>query len=88
MTHRAEQQLIVPNALDRGELLMAEAANLLGLSTRQVRRLRRAYQRHGHPTAEACARSSMEAHTGGKDETKSLRSGEGKITERLSGQNH
>lgn len=26
MTHRAEQQLIVLNALDRGELLMAEAA--------------------------------------------------------------
>ncbi len=47
LTHRAEQQLIVLNALDRSALLMAEAADLLGLSTRQVRRLRGAYQRHG-----------------------------------------
>lgn len=47
LTQRAEQQLIVLQALDRGELLMAEAADLLGLSTRQVRRLRRAYRRHG-----------------------------------------
>lgn len=47
LTPRAEQQLIVLHALDRGELLMAEAADLLGLSPRQVRRLRRAYRRHG-----------------------------------------
>ncbi len=47
LTHRAQQQLIVLNALDRGELLMAEAADLLGLSSRQVRRRRRAYHRHG-----------------------------------------
>ena len=47
LTQRAQQQLIVLNALDRGELLTAEAADLLGLSTRQVRRLRRAYGRHG-----------------------------------------
>src|SRR5574337_2019069 len=47
LTQRAEQQLIVLQALDRGELLMAEAADLLGLSTRQVRRLRRAYRRRG-----------------------------------------
>jgi len=50
LTPRAEQQLIVLHALDRGELLMAKAAGLLGLSTRQVRRLRRAYRQHG-PTA-------------------------------------
>jgi transposase len=47
LTPRVEQQLIVLNALDRGELLMAKAADLLGLSTRQVRRLRRAYRQHG-----------------------------------------
>ncbi|MGH7428941.1 MAG: ISNCY family transposase, partial [Candidatus Methylomirabilaceae bacterium] len=47
MTQRAQQQLIVLNALERGELRMTEAADLLGLSTRQVRRLRRAYRRHG-----------------------------------------
>ena len=47
MTRRAEQQLMVLNALDRGELRMAEAADLLALSTRQIRRLRRAYRRRG-----------------------------------------
>src|SRR2546425_645771 len=47
LTHRAQQQLIVLSALDRGELRMAEAADLLALSTRQIRRLRRAYRRHG-----------------------------------------
>lgn len=47
LTHRAQQQLIVLHALDRGELRMAEAADLLGLSIRQVRRLRRAYRRRG-----------------------------------------
>lgn len=47
LTHRAQQQLIVLSALDRGELRMTEAADLLGLSTRQIRRLRRAYRRHG-----------------------------------------
>ena len=47
MTQRAQQQLVVLHTLDRGELRMAEAADLLGLSTRQVRRLRRAYRRRG-----------------------------------------
>src|SRR5712691_9934617 len=47
LTHRAQQQLTVLHALDRGELCMAEAADLLGLSIRQVRRLRRTYQRRG-----------------------------------------
>ncbi len=47
LTQRAQQQLIVFQALDRGELLMAKAADLLGLSTRQVRRLRRAVRRRG-----------------------------------------
>jgi transposase len=47
LTHRAEQHLVVLHALDRGELRMAEAADLLGLSIRQVRRLRRAYRRRG-----------------------------------------
>lgn len=47
MTHRAQQHLVVLHALDRGELRMIEAADLLGLSIRQVRRLRRAYRRRG-----------------------------------------
>lgn len=47
LTLRAQQQLVVLHALDRGELRMAEAADLLGLSIRQVRRLRRAYRRRG-----------------------------------------
>jgi transposase len=47
LTQRAQQQLIVLNALERGELLVAEAATLLGLSSRQVRRLRHAYRQHG-----------------------------------------
>ncbi len=47
LTHRAEQCLQVLHALDRGELLMAQAAELLGRSVRQVRRLRRAYRTRG-----------------------------------------
>lgn len=38
---------MVLNAVERGELLMAEAARLLGRSVRQVRRLRRAYRDRG-----------------------------------------
>lgn len=47
LTARAQQRLTVLNALERGALGMVEAANLLGLSTRQVRRLRGAYRRNG-----------------------------------------
>ena len=47
LTQRAQQRLLVLNALDRGDLLMAEASHLLGLSVRQVRRLRSAYRTHG-----------------------------------------
>ena len=50
LTHRESQRLMVLNALDRGEVLMADAAILLGLSIRQVRRLRSAYRARG-PTA-------------------------------------
>jgi len=52
LTHRESQRLMVLNALDRGEVLMADAAILLGLSIRQVRRLRSAYRARG-PTALA-----------------------------------
>jgi len=65
LTHRAEQQLIVLNALDRGELLMAEAADLLGLSTRQVRRLRRAYRRH-------CAKALVHGNRGRRSPSASV----------------
>lgn len=47
MTQRAQQQLVILNALERGELVMAEAATLVGLSVRQLRRIRQAYRRHG-----------------------------------------
>ena len=47
LTQRAQQQLMVLNALERGDLLMAQAADLLGLSVRQVRRLRAAYRQRG-----------------------------------------
>ncbi len=47
MTPRAEQYLQVLAALDRGALLMPEAADLLGRSVRQVRRLRGAYRSRG-----------------------------------------
>ncbi len=47
MTQRAQQRLMVLTALERGDLLMADAARLCGRSVRQVRRLRRAYRRRG-----------------------------------------
>ncbi len=50
LTHRAQQRLMVLNALERSRLLMADAARLIGRSIRQVRRLRSAY-RHRGPAA-------------------------------------
>src|SRR2546428_13371781 len=47
LPQHAQQQLLVLNALERAELTMAEAARLLGRSTRQVRRLRVAYRARG-----------------------------------------
>ncbi len=47
LTQHAQQRLVVLNALERGEVLMAEAAALVGLSVRQLRRLRRAYRQRG-----------------------------------------
>lgn len=47
LTQRAEQRLVVFQALDRGELVMAEAAVLLALSSRQIRRLRQGVRRRG-----------------------------------------
>lgn len=47
LTQRAQQQLIVLNALERGKIAMAEAARLIGRSIRQTRRLRRAYRLRG-----------------------------------------
>ena len=42
LTQPAQQRLVVPNALERGKLVMADAARLIGLSTRQTRRVRAA----------------------------------------------
>jgi transposase len=47
LTRQAEQQLMVLNALERGDLLVAEAAGLLDRSVRQTQRLRAAYRQHG-----------------------------------------
>ncbi len=47
LTHREAQRVQVLNTLERGELLMAEASSLLGLSVRQVRRLRSDYRARG-----------------------------------------
>jgi len=47
LSQREQQRVMVLNALDRGDVLMAEAGDLLGLSVRQVRRLRGAYRRKG-----------------------------------------
>lgn len=47
LSQREEQRAMVLNALERGALGSGEAAALLGLTTRQVRRLRRAYRRDG-----------------------------------------
>lgn len=47
LTQRAQQRLVVLNSLERGEVLMAEAAALVGLSVRQLQRIRQAYRRRG-----------------------------------------
>lgn len=44
LARREQARLLVLNTLNRGDLKMADAARLLGLSVRQVRRLRRAYR--------------------------------------------
>ena len=50
LTPRAQEHLLVLNALERGEIRMAEVAALLGRSVRQVRRLRSASRRRGAAT--------------------------------------
>jgi len=50
LTQRAQQRLAVLNAIERGEIGMADAARLIGRSERQTRRLRREYRLRG-PTA-------------------------------------
>jgi transposase len=47
LSQREQARLLVLNALNRGALKMAEAARLVGLSVRQLRRLRRAYRLRG-----------------------------------------
>lgn len=47
LTLRAQQRLMVLNALEREKLLMADAARLIGRSVRQLRRLRSAYRTRG-----------------------------------------
>jgi len=47
LTPKVQQRAMVMMALERGELLMAQAAQLLGRCVRQVRRLRSAYRLRG-----------------------------------------
>lgn len=47
LTPKAHNRVVVLNALDRRELRMREAAEVLRLSVRQVRRLRRGYRQRG-----------------------------------------
>ncbi len=47
LSPREQARLLVLNALNRGTLKMADAARLVGLSVRQVRRLRLAYRVRG-----------------------------------------
>lgn len=47
MTERAWKKLDTVGRIDRGELTVGEAAQVLGLSPRQVRRLRRQVEKHG-----------------------------------------
>ncbi len=47
LTQRSQTRLVVLNALERSEMRMREAAMVLRLSVRQVRRLRRGYRTHG-----------------------------------------
>lgn len=47
LTQRAQNRLVVLNALERCAMRMREAAEILGLSVRQVRRLRRGYRTQG-----------------------------------------
>ena len=49
VSSREQGRLLVLNALNRGDLKMPEAARLLGLSVRHLRRLRRAYRLRGAP---------------------------------------
>ncbi len=47
MNRREQRRLVVLNQVGRGELVGLEAAEVLGLSLRQVRRLLAAYQKEG-----------------------------------------
>jgi transposase len=47
LSQHEQKRLLVLNALNRRDLTMAKAGQLLGLSVRQVRRVRRAYQLRG-----------------------------------------
>ncbi len=53
LSQQATQRLMVFNALERGELQVADAAALLGRSVRQTQRLRTAYRQRG--AASACS---------------------------------
>ena len=47
LSARVQNRLMVVSALDRGKLRMREAAHVLGISVRHLRRLRERYHRQG-----------------------------------------
>ena len=47
MNQKEQQRVMVLNGIERGELTGKEAAALMGLSVRQVRRLLAAYRKEG-----------------------------------------
>lgn len=49
LTPQQQQRLVVLNAVERDEMTIAEAIRLLGLSDRQLRRLRQEYRARGAP---------------------------------------
>lgn len=49
LTPQEQQRLVILNALERDEVTNAEAVRLLGLSDRQLRRLRQGYRTRGAP---------------------------------------
>jgi len=70
LTPKVQQRVMVMMALERGQLLMAEAAQLLGRCVRQVRRLRSAYRvrgpaalvhgNHGRPSPRRTAETTRQ----------------------------
>jgi transposase len=62
LSHTEQQRLLVLNDLEAGIVISAEAAKLLGVSVRQVRRLRAAYGERGAAALAHGNRGRRPAH--------------------------